>query len=135
LSTWYYLKCECQNPPNSSIACTNHFQVKKSSKNVNEIVYNAYTKFPKEITSLQLSKAKTSEIEQFFLLKVRDCLRVSQIVVFIHRCSSRSKIIQITPNFQKLISNTWGKQNLLEIWATCCSEISLAVAMFRSWNT
>ena len=68
LSTWYYLKCECQNQSNSSITYENHFRVTKSSENVNGAVYNVHTKFEMEITSLKPSKTKTQKIEQFFCL-------------------------------------------------------------------
>jgi hypothetical protein len=82
----------------------------KSSENVNGAVYNVYTKFEVEITSLKLSKANTTEIEQFFCLnpgfRSRQILKKHLTRFRISEPSVISKALYL-PNREHIFHENW----------------------------
>jgi hypothetical protein len=83
----------------------------KSSENVNGAVYNVYTKFEVEITSLKLSKAKTTEIEQFFCLnpgfRSRQILKKHWTGIRISETSVTSRTLYL-PTKDNIFHKNWG---------------------------
>jgi hypothetical protein len=76
-----------RNLRNSSISHDNSSQIMKTSEIINAAVYNVYTKFERETTSIKLSEAKSLKVSSHF------SIFIGIILTFWGTCTSKYEFL------------------------------------------